>query len=96
MQPLLSQPLLAVILSSLQSAQRVIYDAIVDYYKCVLLVYSPPKPLRVNINGKVGMGKSYFIAVLSSMFSELAATAGKPLLLVRATPTSVAAFGINS
>jgi hypothetical protein len=49
----------------------------------------------VNINGEAGMGKSYLIAVLSRVFSELAATAGKLLLLVRAVPTSIAAFGIN-
>jgi hypothetical protein len=49
----------------------------------------------VNINSKAGTGKSYLIAVLSSILSELAATASKPLLLVRATPTSIAAFSIN-
>ena len=59
------------------------------------MVYSPPKPLWVNINNKAETGKSYFIIVLSSIFSELVATASKPLLLVRATPTSVTAFGIN-
>jgi hypothetical protein len=50
----------------------------------------------VNIDGEAGMGKFYFIIVLSKIFSELAATASKLLLLVRATPTSIAAFGINS
>jgi hypothetical protein len=50
----------------------------------------------VNINSEVGMGKFYFIAVLSNTLSELAATAGKLLLLVRVTPTSVIAFSINS
>ena len=50
----------------------------------------------MNINGKAGTGKSHLIAVLSNTLSELAATASKPLLLIRATPTSVAAFGINS
>jgi hypothetical protein len=49
----------------------------------------------VNIDGEVGMGKSYFIAVLSSTLNELAATASKPLPLVRAALTSVTAFGIN-
>ena len=49
----------------------------------------------MNINGEAGMGKSYLIAVLSRTLSKLVATAGKPLLLVRAAPTSVAAFGIN-
>ena len=42
------------------------------------------------------MGKSHFIIVLSSTLSKLAATASKPLLLVRATPTSVVIFSINS
>ena len=50
----------------------------------------------MNINGKAGTGKSYFITVLSSTLSELAATASKPSPLVRATPTSVTAFSINS
>ena len=96
MQPLLSQPLLVATPSLLQLAQRVIYNAVVDYYKRVLSVYSPPEPLWVNINGKAGTGKSYLIAVLSSTLSKLAATAGKLLLLVRAAPTGVAVFGINS
>ena len=50
----------------------------------------------MNIDGKAGMGKSYFITVLFRTLSELAATAGKPSLLVRTAPTSVTAFGINS
>ena len=50
----------------------------------------------MNINGKVKTGKSYFITVLSKILNELAATASKPLLLVRAAPTGVTAFGINS
>ena len=41
------------------------------------------------------MGKFYFIAVLSSTLSELAAIAGKPLPLVRTTPTNITTFGIN-
>ena len=59
------------------------------------MVYSPPKPLRVNINSEAGTGKFYFIAVLSRMLNELVVIAGKPLLLVRAILTGVAAFGIN-
>jgi hypothetical protein len=49
----------------------------------------------VNINNKTETGKSYLIAVLSSTLGELAATASKLLLLVKATPTSIAAFSIN-
>ena len=50
----------------------------------------------MNINGEVGTGKSYFITVLSSMLSELVAIVSKPSLLVRAAPTGVVAFSINS
>ena len=94
MQPLLSQLLLVATPSSLQLAQRVIYNAIVDHYSRVLSVYSP-EPLLVNINNKAGTGKSYFITVLSRTLNKLAAIASKLLPLVRAAPTSVIAFGIN-
>ena len=49
----------------------------------------------MNINSKAGTGKFYFIIVLSKTLSKLVAIASKPLLLVRAAPTSVTAFGIN-
>ena len=49
----------------------------------------------MNINGKTEIGKSYFITVLSRTLNKLAAIASKPLLLIRATPTSVVTFGIN-
>jgi hypothetical protein len=50
----------------------------------------------VNINGKAGIGKSHLIAVLSSIFSELAATASKPSPLIKAASTSIITFSINS
>ena len=50
----------------------------------------------MNINDKAGIGKSYFIAVLSSILNKLVAIASKLLPLIRAAPTGVAAFGINS
>jgi hypothetical protein len=49
----------------------------------------------VNINSEAEIGKSHLIAVLSSTLSKLIATASKPSPLVKAAPTSVAAFGIN-
>ena len=76
-------------------AQRVIYNAIVNYYKYILLVYSPFKPLRVNINSKTGTGKFYLITVLSKILNKLVAIASKPSLLVRAAFTGVTAFSIN-
>ena len=50
----------------------------------------------MNINGKAGTGKFYFITVLSRTLSKLAAIASKLLLLVRAAFTDIAVFGINS
>ena len=76
-------------------ASRVVYNAIVNYYKRILLVYSPLKPLRVNINGKAKIGKSYFIIVLSKALSKLVVITSKPSLLIRAAFTSITAFGIN-
>ena len=49
----------------------------------------------MNINSEAGMGKFYLIAVLFRTLSKLTATASKPLLLVRATPTGVIIFSIN-
>ena len=50
----------------------------------------------MNINSKAETGKFYFITVLSSTLNKLTAIASKPSLLVRATPTSITAFSINS
>ena len=56
---------------------------------------SPP-PLRINVNGEARTGKSHLIAVLSTTLCNIARANGKPLPLVQATPTGVAAFNINS
>jgi hypothetical protein len=50
----------------------------------------------VNINNKVGMGKSYFITVLFKTLSKLAAIANKLLPLIKITPISITTFNINS
>ena len=41
------------------------------------------------------MGIFYFITVLSSTLNKLVTIAGKPSLLVKATPTSIITFSIN-
>jgi hypothetical protein len=55
---------------------------------------SPP-PLRININGEAGTGKSHLITVLSTTLYNIARANSKPSPLARATPTRVAAFSIN-
>ena len=77
-------------------AQQVIYNTVVDYYKHILLVYNPPKPLRVNINSEVEIGKFYLIVVLFRTLSKLVAIASKLLPLIKAAPISIAVFNINS
>ena len=56
---------------------------------------SPPL-LRINVDGEAGIGKLHFIAVLSTTLYNMAIFNNKPLLLVQAAPTGVAAFNINS
>ena len=54
-----------------------------------------PPPLRINVDGEAGTGKLHLIAVLSTTLCDIARANSKPLLLVRAAPTRVAAFNIN-
>jgi len=55
-----------------------------------------PSPLQINIDGEAGTGKLYFIAVLFTILCDMARANGKPLPLVQAGPTGIAAFNINS
>ena len=54
-----------------------------------------PPLLRININGEAGTGKSHLITVLSTTLYNIVRANSKPLPLVRAAPTGVAAFNIN-
>ena len=54
-----------------------------------------PPPLRINVDGEAGTGKSHLIAVLSTTLCDMARANGKPSPLARAAPTGVAAFSIN-
>ena len=40
-----------------------------------------PPPLRINVNGEAGTGKSHLIAVLSTTLCDMAKTNGKPMPL---------------
>jgi hypothetical protein len=56
---------------------------------------SPPL-LRINVNREAGTGKSHLITVLSTTLYNIVRANNKPSPLVRAAPTRVAAFNINS
>jgi ATP-dependent DNA helicase PIF1 len=95
LQPLQQSHLLqTATLSSLQSAQRHIYDVVVGHYRQIQIGLSPP-PLRINIDGVAGTGKSHLIAVFSATLHDIAMSNGKPSPLVRAASTGVAGFNIN-
>ena len=61
----------------------------------LILPGESPTPLRINVDGEAGTGKSHLIAVLSKTLSDMGGRAGKPMALLRAAPTGVAAFNID-
>jgi len=54
-----------------------------------------PPLLWINVNGEVGTGKLYLIAVLSITLYNIARANSKLLPLAQAAPIRVAAFSIN-
>jgi ATP-dependent exoDNAse (exonuclease V) alpha subunit len=54
-----------------------------------------PEPLRVNIDGTAGTGKSFLISAISTELQNLAFAENKPDPVMRVAPTEIAAFGIN-
>jgi hypothetical protein len=79
---------------SLQPEQRRIYDNAIQQYERILEGQSPP-PLRINVDGPAGTGKSYVIAMISAHLHDRARIAGKGNPVLRAAPTGVAAFNIQ-
>src|SRR5436190_15222690 len=61
----------------------------------LILPGESPTPLRINVDGEAGTGKSHLIAVLSKTLSDMGGRADKPMALLRAAPTGVAAFNID-
>ena len=74
-------------LDSLQPRQRQIYDAVIGHYKKVLRG-EEVAPLRFNIDGPAGTGKSYVIDLISDHLNVLADRAGRRNPVVRSAPTA--------
>jgi len=79
---------------SLQPEQRRVYDVILYQYERILRGESPP-PLRINVDGFAGTGKSYVITMISAHLQYRAQLAGRGNPIFRAAPTGVAAFNIQ-
>ena len=83
----------------LQGEQRQVFLQVIAWYKAVLEAEQTrndkPEPLRINIDGTAGTGKSFLIGAISAELQDLAHQRGKPNPVARLAPTGVAAFGIN-
>lgn len=83
----------------LQGEQREVFLRVVAWYKAMLSAGQDrnghPEPLRINIDGTAGTGKSFLISAISTELQRLASQENKPNPVMRLAPTGIAAFGIN-
>jgi hypothetical protein len=83
----------------LQGEQREVFLQVIAWYKATLGAEqgrnNHPEPLRINIDGTAGTGKSFLISAISTELQNLASQENKPNPVMRLAPTGIAAFGIN-
>lgn len=83
----------------LQGEQREVFLQVIAWYKMTLGAEQGrnnyPGPLRINIDGTAGTGKSFLISAISTELQNLASQENKPTPVMRIAPTGIAAFGIN-
>ena len=83
----------------LQGEQREVFLQTIAWYKAILRAEQNrddhPGPLRINIDGTAGTGKSFLISAISAELRNLASHENKPDPVMRLAPTGIAAFGIN-
>lgn len=83
----------------LQGEQKEIFLQVIAWYKAILGAEQGrnnfPEPLRINIDGTAGTGKSFLISAISTELQSLALQENKPNPVIRLAPTGIAAFGIN-
>src|SRR5204863_2605731 len=81
-------------IANLVDNQRRIFLRVVDHYRRTLAGENPA-PLRINIDGTAGTGKSYLIDVLTKALTEMAGERGQSCPILRVAPTGIAAFNIH-
>jgi hypothetical protein len=79
---------------TLNTQQRQVYDTVMRHFRVTVLDCRPP-PLRLQIDGGGGTGKSYMVKVISSHLQAKAASYGRISPIVRAAPTGVASNQIG-
>jgi len=83
----------------LQGEQKEVFLQVIAWYKAILGAEQGrndlPEPLRINIDGTAGTGKSFLISAISTELLNLASQENKPNPVIRLAPTGIAAFGIS-
>ncbi|EAQ87096.1 hypothetical protein CHGG_03715 [Chaetomium globosum CBS 148.51] len=82
---------------TLSPQQRLIYDMVMTHDQQTVDGLHPP-PLRLNIDGRGGSGKSYAIKLISAYLYKRAVQQARPdaeNIVIRSAPTGVAANGIQ-
>jgi len=80
-------------LSTLVDIQR-IFRRVMTHYQSTLSGDNPP-PLRLNIDGTAGTGKSYLIWAMARGLNEMAQQFGKSSPVLHVAPTGIATFNIQ-
>ena len=78
---------------TLNPIQRELYEMAVQQYLDEL-AGRDVKPLRINLDGVAGSGKTYVLLKICSRLQELALAANRPSPVFRCAPTGIAAFNI--
>ncbi len=81
-------------INTLEEEQRVVYDRFVDTYRAIL-DGDNVEPLRLNIDGTAGCGKTYLIRAICQELRRMAADQGLPDPIRVLAPSGVAAWNIG-
>jgi ATP-dependent DNA helicase PIF1 len=82
----------------LSGKQQLVFLEVIAHYKACLHPFLPnPPPLRINVDGTAGTGKSFLIAAISAEITRLAleVQVPDPHPILRTAPTGIAAFNIQ-
>lgn len=77
----------------LNPEQRLVYDTVIDYYNDFLAGQTLPQ-LLLNVDGRIGTGKSYIINLTSAYLQTKAGL--RRSLVLRLALTGVVAYTIDS
>ena len=81
-------------ISKLVGNQQRIFLKVLSHYQQILAGTDPP-PLRINIDGTAGTGKSFLISAITKAVTNIALERGHPSPIIRMAPTANAAFNIH-